>query len=57
MSFIFLKIIYLCSMMLFGIEFAVIINLLNSILCMFVFMELLVTVCINIQKTSSKNIR
>ena len=44
-------------MALFGIVFAVIIKLLNSFLCIFVFMELLVTVCIYIQKTLGKNIR
>ena len=56
MSSLFLEIIYLSFMALFGIEFAFIINLLNSVLCMFVFMELLVTVFIEIQKTLSKNV-
>ena len=36
MSFLFLEKIYLSFMMLFGIEFPVIINLLNSILCNFI---------------------
>ena len=38
--FLFLETIYLSFMMLFGVEFAVIINLLIDVLCIIVFMEL-----------------